>query len=696
VFLYLNSPHIYLWNTEQNVFMGRLMGCPPSECMTTEWQDVVRIRLMGDLWAVLQSLPHSLPRERTVIEAELVMMGQSTRLSDQVEMIPTVLIRCGGKRCQKAVANAVDDLEYLKNFSRGRIVVHRQPPRFASNQGNDAGPSTRSIHSPEGSTIVEVGVLSNLSACGLRIKTKHLGLDRFCTLGGLIQVNGKVYGLTTAHALVSSSDESSSCIASSSDSDSDSSLSDSTTSSSNRMDKSNLQTRSTGTDRFNPMSGAEKWVPANLGPYSYLTKRQPLGTNNAYSVSDASDFALIEIADELSEMPNSYLIPGHGRSNTQTIKKLGSLLSEKSEQRVSIIRAFSDVRQGHVLSGDQFIIDKGATFNTKKIELEYALGTFILSSQSECQMALTKPERGSSGAWVVQGSSLLGIIIAVYDNEPYAHMLDITNVFQDIRALLSDGEQIPSVLVGGPVKSNTNNLASDLAKRSITSPLKIEPYDNPLLYHHTASREQQMSADALSRPLLMSTNDDWVTWPTSDLEKPSYGGEQVGSIDPKDRTLLLFGLIFASACVYLVSLNHALSTQLISSHQDSFTITFQIPKITDSLNSVRHVGLYVGFYRIMAGVVRPYLEVLSQRSPRIVLFLSLLVLQAGWMFCGFASHSWLFVAGRAFLGAGSAGVITSSKVLERLLTDKRVHRSGSAYSLILIATELASCLVGPL
>jgi hypothetical protein len=46
--------------------------------------------------------------------------------------------------------------------------------------------------------------------------------------------------------------------------------------------------------------------------------------------------------------------------------------------------------------------------------------------------------KGSSGAWVVRGSDLLGVIVAVYDNEPYAHMLPIEQVFSGIRSAYTD------------------------------------------------------------------------------------------------------------------------------------------------------------------------------------------------------------------------------------------------------------------
>jgi hypothetical protein len=591
VFVHLNSQHIYIWNREQNVYMGKLLGCPPPVRMNTEWENVIRVRLLGDLYAVLQSLPRSLPRDRTVVEAELCMMGKCTNPSEELEMIPTILIRCGGKRCKKAVENAVNDLDYLKNFSQGRVVVHRQAPRFASTTSNSQDLSARPLSPFDDSTSVEVAVPENASACGLRIRTKHFGLGRFCTLGGLIQVNGKVYGLTTAHALVSLPNQPSSMTASDYDSGSDSSFSGSMT----------LSWRKTSREleRMETECGlgcqTENWMDAKLGPYSYLTKRQPPGTNNAYPVSDASDFALIEIVEELSAMPNSYRTSDHGRCNSrtsdyeshnlQTITKLGSPLSEKSAKQVSIIRTFSDVRRGHLLSGDQVILDKGAIFSTKKIELDCALGMFTASYQRTFD-ANEIPERGSSGAWVVQGSSLLGIIIAVYDDEPYAHMLDITNVFQDIRALLSDGEQIPSVLVGGraplgnPSQRNTNSLAADLAERCLTRFSKKKATYAPVPVHGNASSDSHTLSAVVptSRRYSFKFGAYLAEWSftrwfrkeppnpllprhsssssghyqqqavTTDPEKPDHGTEQVG----RTNRFLLLGLFIASSCVFVV------------------------------------------------------------------------------------------------------------------------------------------------
>lgn len=39
-------------------------------------------------------------------------------------------------------------------------------------------------------------------ACGLQVKVQHLDKAYDCTIGGLIRVNDRVYGLTTAHGIL--------------------------------------------------------------------------------------------------------------------------------------------------------------------------------------------------------------------------------------------------------------------------------------------------------------------------------------------------------------------------------------------------------------------------------------------------------------------------------------------------------------
>jgi MFS family permease len=108
---------------------------------------------------------------------------------------------------------------------------------------------------------------------------------------------------------------------------------------------------------------------------------------------------------------------------------------------------------------------------------------------------------------------------------------------------------------------------------------------------------------------------------------------------------------------------------------------------------MRHVGLYVGFYRILAGATRPYYEVIYLRWPhRMVLILSLFILQVGWLFCSLASSSWFYVSGRALSGIGSTGVTTTSTLLFREHDLPRV----AMWLRVLTGIEWVLCMIGPL
>lgn len=54
-------------------------------------------------------------------------------------------------------------------------------------------------------------------------------------------------------------------------------------------------------------------------------------------------------------------------------------------------------------------------------------------------------ELGSSGAWVARNNGLLGMILAVYDDEPYVHMLPMHQVFADVQSVLQKDGKKPIV-----------------------------------------------------------------------------------------------------------------------------------------------------------------------------------------------------------------------------------------------------------
>jgi hypothetical protein len=60
---------------------------------------------------------------------------------------------------------------------------------------------------------------------------------------------------------------------------------------------------------------------------------------------------------------------------------------------------------------------------------------------------LTTVGRGFSGVWVVSGNETIGVIVAVYDDQPYVHMLPITTALSGIRAVLPDDLKLAEVRV---------------------------------------------------------------------------------------------------------------------------------------------------------------------------------------------------------------------------------------------------------
>lgn len=180
------SPDIYPGSGDQDLFVGKLLGCPSPVAMSKRWHSEIKVRLIGDIHLASLSLPRSLARDKTIVELEFCMTGTRSGLSDVVEMKPTVLIRCGSRRCQRAVANAVKELGYLKAFSRDRIILHHRPPRLASSPGVIHDSAKHASDTVSDDVSIKVRMPMHNYACGLQVKVQHLDKAYDCTIGGLI------------------------------------------------------------------------------------------------------------------------------------------------------------------------------------------------------------------------------------------------------------------------------------------------------------------------------------------------------------------------------------------------------------------------------------------------------------------------------------------------------------------------------
>jgi hypothetical protein len=117
---------------------------------------------------------------------------------------------------------------------------------------------------------------------------------------------------------------------------------------------------------------------------------------------------------------------------------------------------------------------------------------------------LTKIDRGFSGTWVVSNGEAIGMIVAVYDNQPYVHIIPMASVFPSIRNVLRERLEDPEVRI----KSTVINTASDL-ELSEAQPHLVSGVTRPK--HRLAT---QRSNDRLAAKLEKRKKND-VTRPAS-------------------------------------------------------------------------------------------------------------------------------------------------------------------------------------
>lgn len=440
------SPAIYCLKKEPQIYLGHPLEMPMPIEMNKQWNQVIRQRLIVDIGSVSEALPGSLPQHKLAVEPAFCMVGESGTETDLVDLYPTVLIRCGCKRLRRAMEKALISLDYLQDFSGGRTLVIENAPRLASCQVTAEFPHLDQTHL--GHQELRTALLDSSSSCSIPLActTFDPTRTRLSLIGGLIKVDGIPYGLTTAHSIVETWPKGTSddMYSSGTDSDSwdespDSSTSSMTTLSPPPHEPASGEARCSKDQEYcKPkidLNGYED--NAFLEAYSYGSHRVPHSKTNAYAVSERGDFALINLAQKYQHLPNKYVA-----SSEHRITEITS--AESCSGPVSIVCSSSDVRPACLLDDDHLFMSGPTVFCTKKLQTKVPLGQ---SQRSPGESADKNAGQGLSGAWVASGNQLLGMIIAVYDEEPYVHMLEMTSIFSDIRALMSSGDRIPQVVL---------------------------------------------------------------------------------------------------------------------------------------------------------------------------------------------------------------------------------------------------------
>jgi hypothetical protein len=115
------------------------------------------------------------------------------------DLAPYIVITCGNVRTKKKVEKFCKNLKWLRQLARTyNIKLAALVTNITLNSG--PAPLVMGMQAPANSCLVEV-VNSTQTHCGQTIYIKHSGSSpaSLCTFGGVIEIDGKLYGLTVGH-----------------------------------------------------------------------------------------------------------------------------------------------------------------------------------------------------------------------------------------------------------------------------------------------------------------------------------------------------------------------------------------------------------------------------------------------------------------------------------------------------------------
>lgn len=204
------------------LYKGLLDEMPVPENIKRDWEALYRCRLEQHLLLTTEKLanfyPHMRPEETTT-EVELCMVGkpqtatirmtQAKALAPTIRMKPSLWIACGSLKCKQKVKKEVPRLPYLQSF----LCKHGM------------GPIQIKLGAPQPLTATELATKSNSrqeivrvsfaiqrldikaqGICGARARfvahTADDTVEHYSTIGGFVSIDGRIFGVTTAHGIV--------------------------------------------------------------------------------------------------------------------------------------------------------------------------------------------------------------------------------------------------------------------------------------------------------------------------------------------------------------------------------------------------------------------------------------------------------------------------------------------------------------
>lgn len=347
--------------------------------------------LVNHLIIITARLGPQIPTKETTTEPVLCMAGKECGKDDASKFLnlgtscpdhpvllkPTVWIRCGWKKCKQIVEKEIclskpPLSKFIASCPPNQVEPHitTKAPRPASRISSSHS-SDRTIQVNEISFAVQYPLSKDrLWPATARFTVGPTKL--YSTIGGPIYIDGKMFGLTTAHSIVSyleqiakevkpSDDEPSDDESLASDSDSEI-TSTSSSKRSNEVSSSseaNAQPALNSSDIEVDEPSQAKWEISKLpNIVAYLGRGTSTGD---YSFKEnaptTSDFALIDLQSD-----------SHRLHSTTNIVSLKDALPPGGV-RIATTAASSPLK-GYLLKDKSFLIMRGAVMQTMKIQIE--------------------------------------------------------------------------------------------------------------------------------------------------------------------------------------------------------------------------------------------------------------------------------------------------------------------------------------
>ncbi|KAK3367814.1 hypothetical protein B0H63DRAFT_565698 [Podospora didyma] len=448
-----------IYNVERKLFVARDDQIPvPAEANEIFKRDI-EVRLRNDLKKIQRMVEsraiHGFRQpSHWIFEFDpfIRMSGEASGgKNGQVTLSPTIWIRCS-KHNQKQVKKALKDpfLNWLKSTPFGAVQVGDAAILLVNPSQQDDAVDGRVEFSEHGIPLSASLVLfvhlehvtsSVTSVNGLMCRatvTNRNGMvltQKYSTIGGVIYVCGRRFALTTAHGMLDAlwnslqsgvansedewevgyENESSTSGGSDHNGDSDDEISDTSSESYTCYEAYRLKQLTPLDTSLNKTD----WLPADMAVVSEflgLSLKVHYGHHDERPISYASgllpwDFALVELGRAFDTQTNMY---GDGVELTVIERRV-----EVEPGEVTLILARGSVAKGTLLVASGSLSILGNVMETRVICLDQPLGP------------------GSSGAWVVRGPALCGMIVAGNESEPIAHMVSATSLLHSIREATS-------------------------------------------------------------------------------------------------------------------------------------------------------------------------------------------------------------------------------------------------------------------